>query len=259
MDLGRDLVTSGVACLSTQLLGILGWRYAANAAVRSNLVVVAAPGGDLGPGLAQVLEPVLVETLVPELAVEALDVAVLHGPAGLDEDVAYVVLLRPGDEGTTGELWAVVCSDHRRVAPKASSLIQQPGHVQPADAVIHCDLHAFMADAVGHGQALDAPPVGQTVADKVHAPHLVDALGDVERRALHHRPLGLLALAHRQVGRAVEPIHPLVVDARKLAAQQVVHAPVAEAPPDVGDLDDLVLQRLGLRAGHRWMPVAVSA
>jgi hypothetical protein len=37
-----------------------------------------------------------------------------------------------------------------------------------------------VAEVIGHGQALDAPPVGQAVADEVHAPHLVDALGDVQ-------------------------------------------------------------------------------
>lgn len=90
MDLGRDLVTSGVACLLTQLLGIPGRRYPANAAVRPNLVVVPTPCGNLGACLAQALEPVLIEALVAELAVEALDVAVLHGTPWLYEDVADV-------------------------------------------------------------------------------------------------------------------------------------------------------------------------
>lgn len=259
MDLGRDLVTSGVACLLTQLLGIPGRRYPANAAVRPNLVVVPTPCGNLGACLAQALEPVLIEALVAELAVEALDVAVLHGTPWLDENVADMVLLGPGDEGPAGELRAVIGSDRGRVAPESRCLVQQPGDVQTADAVVHCNLHAFVAEVVGHGQALDAPPVGQAVADEVHAPHLVDALGDVQGRALHHRALGLLALANRQIGRAVEPVHPLVIDAREVVAQQVVHAPVAKAPAHMRDLDDLVLQRLGLCAGHRWVPVAVSA
>ena len=172
-------MTSCVACVLTQLLGIPGWRYAANAAVRPNLVVVPTPCGNLGACLAHALEPVLIEALVAELAVEALDVAVLHGPAWLDQDVPDVVFLRPGDEGPAGELRAVVGSDGGRVAPEARRLIQQPGDVQAADAVVHSDLHAFVAEVIGHGQALDAPATGQAVADEVHAPHLVDALGDV--------------------------------------------------------------------------------
>jgi hypothetical protein len=38
--------------------------------------------GDCRPRLVQRLEPLLVQALVPELSVEALDVAVLHWPAG---------------------------------------------------------------------------------------------------------------------------------------------------------------------------------
>jgi hypothetical protein len=54
----------------------------------ADLVVVLAPGGDGLPGLHQCLEPLLVEALVPELSIEALDVAVLHGSPRLDQDVA---------------------------------------------------------------------------------------------------------------------------------------------------------------------------
>ena len=56
---------------------------------------------------------------------------------------------------------------------------------------------------VRHGQALDAPAVGQAVADEIHAPHLIDLLRHLERHALTGRPFGLLALPHRQLGDAV--------------------------------------------------------
>ena len=49
-----------------------------------------------------------VQALVPEPAVEALDVAVLHRSAGLDQDVPDAVALRSADEGSAGELRAVV-------------------------------------------------------------------------------------------------------------------------------------------------------
>ena len=58
-------------------LGELRWWHAPTAAVRPDLVVVLAPSLDGCLGLMQVLEPLLVQALVPELAVEALDVAVL--------------------------------------------------------------------------------------------------------------------------------------------------------------------------------------
>ena len=53
-----------------------------HAAVRPDLVIVLAPDGDARSGLVQCLEPVVVKALVPELAIEAFDVAVLHGLPG---------------------------------------------------------------------------------------------------------------------------------------------------------------------------------
>jgi hypothetical protein len=41
-----------------------------------------------------------------------------------------------------------------------------------------------VAEVIGHGQTLDAPAVGQAVADEVHAPDLIDRLGDLQRHAL---------------------------------------------------------------------------
>ena len=57
------------------LLGEASRWDASYAAVRAHLVVVAPPVRDGFAGLLQGLEPVLVETLVAKLAVEALDVA----------------------------------------------------------------------------------------------------------------------------------------------------------------------------------------
>ena len=62
--------------------------------MRPNLVVVASPVGDGLAGLLQSLEPVLVEALVAELAVEALDAAVLHELARLDQQMSHVMLDR---------------------------------------------------------------------------------------------------------------------------------------------------------------------
>jgi hypothetical protein len=50
-----------------------------------------------------------------------------------------------------------------------------------------------MAEVIGHCQALDAPPAGQAVADEVHAPDLIDAVGQLQWHALRSRPLGLVA------------------------------------------------------------------
>jgi hypothetical protein len=79
--------------------------------VRPLLVVVLVPRLDNGPGLGHRGEPVLVEALVPQLAVEALDEGVLHRLARLDEVQPHPSLVGPGIQRLPGKLWAVVDDD----------------------------------------------------------------------------------------------------------------------------------------------------
>ena len=104
--------------MPAMLLGEPSWWHSPDAAVGPHFVVVEPPCRDLFARLVQRLEPVLVQALVAEPAVEALDVAVLHGPPWLDQKVSNAVALCPADEGPAGELWPVVCPDGSRVAPE---------------------------------------------------------------------------------------------------------------------------------------------
>ena len=77
-------------------LGQTRRRYPSHAAMWPELVVVLPPDRCGAPGLVQRLEPLFVQTFIPELAVEALDIAVLHRPARLDQDVPDAVAVCPG-------------------------------------------------------------------------------------------------------------------------------------------------------------------
>jgi hypothetical protein len=113
------------------LLGELSRRYPAQTAVRPELVVVLPPDGGTPASLVETVKPALVEMLIAELAVETLDVAVLHGPARLNQEMADAILLCPGHEDAAGELRAVVGAYGQRATPKARSLLQHPGDVLP--------------------------------------------------------------------------------------------------------------------------------
>jgi hypothetical protein len=67
-------------------------------AVRPLLVVAASPFLDGLSSILQIREPVLVQALVPELAVEALDVRVLDGAPRCDEVQLDPVPVGPGGE-----------------------------------------------------------------------------------------------------------------------------------------------------------------
>ncbi len=199
----------------------LRWRHPSAAAVRPYLVVVDPPARNLNTRLRQAPEPVLVQAFVAKLAVEALDVGILRGLAWLVEDVAHALGLGPGHEGSARELWPLVGSHGLRVAPEPRNLVEHAHDVLAADAVIHSDVHALVAEVIGHGQALDAPTAGQAVADEVHAPDFIDGTALVQRHPFELQALLAAALTHRQVGQSVEPVHALVVDLVARGTQQV--------------------------------------
>lgn len=97
--------------------------------MRSDLVVVRSPSRHGDSGLMQGLEPALVQVLITELAVEALDVPVLHGAPRLDQDVSNSVGLRPGHECPAGELGAIVGAHRLGIAAKQRSAVQNAGDV----------------------------------------------------------------------------------------------------------------------------------
>jgi hypothetical protein len=110
------------------------WRdlsrwYPAQAAVRSDFVVVTALLNYALSGLWQGLKSLLVQALVTELPFEAPDVAVLHGPSWLNQDMAYAMRCCQSHEGATGELRTIVCSYSQRIPPEGRHLIQQTGYV----------------------------------------------------------------------------------------------------------------------------------
>jgi len=74
----------------------------------SRFIVVNPPPLDESFGLAQALGPVRVQTLIAELAVEALDESVVHRPAWRDEVEFDSAPVRPLIEVVTGELGSVV-------------------------------------------------------------------------------------------------------------------------------------------------------
>lgn len=79
-----------------------------------------------------------------------------------------------------------------------------------------------MADVIQHGRALDAPLRAQVVADEFHASHFIYLLAGYSGiRSLAG------ALAHSQIGCAIESVDLLVVHAWEVRAQYVVDAPIA--------------------------------
>ncbi len=96
--------------ITPMLLRELSRWYSTQAAVWPDFVVVPAPLSDARSGLLQGLKPLLVQALVTKLAIETLDVAVLHGPTWLNQDMPHAMCCGPSHEGSARELRTVVCS-----------------------------------------------------------------------------------------------------------------------------------------------------
>lgn len=95
--------------------------------VRPGSVVVGHPGGDDGTGLGHAGENRLVKQLVTHASVEALDEAVLHGPAGGDVVPLHAMVLHPCQHGVAGQLGAVVGDDHLPLAAQARRIARVHG------------------------------------------------------------------------------------------------------------------------------------
>ena len=93
-------------------------------------VVVFLPCGDLGSGFGERREQRLVEALIPEVAVEALDETVLHWFAGQDVMPIDTCPLTPFENGHTGQLGSVVRDHGDRFASQSDERIEFTGDPQ---------------------------------------------------------------------------------------------------------------------------------
>ena len=82
--------------------------------MRAHGVVIYPPGFDHLACMSEIHEPVLVQTFIAELPVEAVDERILCGLAALDEVQRHLVLIRPLIHDAAGKLRSVVYLDRCR-------------------------------------------------------------------------------------------------------------------------------------------------
>ena len=94
-------------------------------AVGSVFVVVSTPIFQLFTSVGKVHEPMRVQALGPELAVERLDEAVVRGLAGPREVQRDIVGIGPKVEVSRHEFAAVIDANGLRIADPATDLLQR--------------------------------------------------------------------------------------------------------------------------------------
>src|SRR5262249_28376863 len=96
--------------------GKLGRRLPSELRVWSYVVVIGLPASERDASLGQRREQRLVQQLIPQPTVEALDEGILHGLARRDVVPGDTALIGPCQDGVAGQLAAVVADHHLRLA-----------------------------------------------------------------------------------------------------------------------------------------------
>lgn len=203
--------------------------------VRPCGVVVELPPQECGSGLGEAGEQRLVQQLVPQAAVEALDEAILHRLAGRDVVPLDPRRASPDQDGVGGQLAAIVAHDHLRPAALCKQPVELASNPHTRQRRVRHQCQALAGAVVDDRQDPEAPAVGHLVGDEVQRPALVRSQRDHHRRPCPDRPLAATSAADRQAFLAVEPEQPLVVDLEAFAPEQHMQTPVAEPSPFPGD------------------------
>ncbi len=143
----------------------------------------------------------IVQALVAEFAVEALDVGVLRRFAGCDQLQIDSSAIGPSVHRTAGELRPLVGANRPGGSPELRDLVEHVRNVAARDPVIDRDIQALSGEVIHDRQALDAP----ARRERIH--HEIDATGSSPQRkeslftAARPRPAWLGEDCGRMMGR----------------------------------------------------------
>ena len=169
----------------------------------------------------------LVQALVPQLAVETLHEAVLLRLARRDVVPFDAVLLGPLKHGIAGELGAVVGDDHLRLAALGHDPIEHAGNPRTGQRGIDLGGKPLTGELVLHVEHPEAPARLQHVRHEVEHPNLVRSMRPMQRPRAD-RALAATPPANRKSFLAIKPVDLLQIHALPLAFGHLPQPPIAE-------------------------------
>lgn len=143
--------------------------------MRSVFVVLGQPVVGDGLDLPGGVEQPGVEHLGAEGAVEALDVGVLVGLAGLDVVQRDASALGPRDEFAAAHLRSVVHADGLRYAVPVDQPVHRADEHRGGQRLRHLDRQRLAVGLVDHVEGAEPPAVVEHVVHEIQRPALVDA------------------------------------------------------------------------------------
>src|SRR5664280_1871533 len=201
-------------------------------AVRPQTVVEPPPAGDEDLRLLERVEEFAVQEFVTQLAVERLDVAVLPGGAGLDEQGGDAEVTEPFAHRLGDELGTVVAPDVFGDAVLKEEVGQDPEHDVGGHAALHADRQALARVLIDDGEQAQLSAVVRRLGHEVVSPDVVTVLGtQADAGAIVQPQAASLGLTLRYLEPFSPPdaLHALGVDVPAGHLQQPRDALVAVA------------------------------
>jgi hypothetical protein len=185
-----------VRCLVKAVQGKEVGRDATEGGVRADpVIVVRAPVFDEESGFGEGAKPMLVEAVIAEGTIEALDEGVLHRFPRLDMMESNAGALRPEVEGFASELGAIVHGDDFGKPTRERQALENGNDRGPVDGSVDMDGQALASKVIDERKATTG---GQLVVDKVHRPAFIGSSGHGEWHAGHRRQFPAALAPHRE-------------------------------------------------------------
>ena len=130
-------------------------------------------------GCWEIFEVFQRQKLVSKTAVEAFDITVIPGAAGLDVENFKLQFLEPRADPGCCELRAVVTANVIRKPSGGEQFCQFVDHVITCDASVHVQSQAFASELVNDHQPLQHRAVRRSIKHEVPRPYIVGMVGGV--------------------------------------------------------------------------------
>ena len=191
-------------------------------------VVVLSPLVNPLLGICHAEEPVLVQTLLPEAAIERFDVCILCGLSWAAEVKLHVVEVSPPVQRLRNELRSIVHADRGRLATLLRDRLQNLNHVVAGQTLSNADCQILTGKVIDSRQNPKSLATEELVGHEVHAPILIGPDGCWPSYSHLAASVSTRSLAtHLQPFLRVNPINQLVVNLPTLATKQNVQSAIA--------------------------------
>ena len=154
---------------------------------------------------------VLIQPLMPNRPVVALDISILLGLAGLDVLDRNTMLLSPFPQRFTDVFRAIVDPDRARLAAPFYGPVEAADDPFCGQREIYLDPQPFAVEVIQHVQKPERTAIAQAICHEIHGPGYIWRVRDRQNaRLLPFQPLARLD-PQVQLQLAVDPVNAFVV------------------------------------------------